>query len=481
MSQLLADERKARLTPAPESVRPELLLHALAQLPDDIMFEVSCDDGERQTLEVLARAYGIEPRAVFRSSGSAPPAATTDIAELTSMAALVEQFWGPADPSTSSEKDNEPLRRRRIGLVTNLPAPYRIPLFNKMAQRLEEVDADFRLFFLGEGSRHRSWMRSDEKRAFAHEFVHSVELPLRSRRPHLPIGLARRLRAFRADVVLSSGFSPLVSGRVAAISRSNGSVFGLWSGEHASMSTAQDPVRRALRRGLVASADFAIAYGHAAAGYLKRLRPSLPLVYGRNTSAVASASRRRSSSELVEILAVGDLASPRKGVDVVIRALAHRPKLACRLTVIGGGHLMPDLQELAKDDRRVRFLGPQPHARVLTSYAEADVFVFPSRADVFGLALVEAMGSGLAPITSTPPGAVADLCAHEHNALVVPTHEPEAWADSLARVVGDTDLRQVLGANARRTVSQRWTLDHATEAMLAGLRLGVLSAGNSSK
>ena len=451
MSELATDQRPSRLTPAFDSMRAELVVHALAQFPDDVVLEISCDDAERERLELLARAYGIGPRVVFHGAGSAGrTAGTADMTEPASMAGLVEQFWAPADPPASSARDDTVLRRRRIGLVTNMPAPYRIPLFNRMAQRLEEVDAGFRVFFLGEGSRQRSWMHSDEERAFDHEFVHGFELPLRSRRPHLPVGLGRRLHAFRPDVLLSGGFSPLVSGRVAGIARSNGSVFGLWSGEHASMSTAQSSLRHALRRRLVASADFAIAYGHAAAGYLKGLRPSLPLVYGRNTSAVEPVSRRPSSSEFVEILAVGDLASPRKGIDIVIRALAHRPKLACRLTVIGGGHLMQDLQELAKGDRRVRFLGPQPQPSVLASYAEADVFAFPSRADVFGLALVEAMGSGLAPITSALPGAVADLCVHEHNALVVPTYEPEAWANSLARVVEDTDLRHVLGVNARR-------------------------------
>ena len=140
---------------------------------------------------------------------------------------------------------------------------------------------------------------------------------------------------------------------------------------------------------------------------------------------------------------------------------------------------MADLQELAKGDPRIRFLGAQSRLRVLASLAEADVFALPSRADVFGLALVEAMGSGLAPITSAPPGAVRDLCVHGHNALVVPTHEPEAWAESIARVVADSDLRGALGANAQRTISQRWTVDHSVEAMLAGLRLGVLTAGGS--
>jgi glycosyltransferase involved in cell wall biosynthesis len=351
-----------------------------------------------------------------------------------------------------------------------------------MARRLDAVDAAFHVFFLSEGSRERSWMSSDEEREFDHEFIPSVELPVRSRRPRVPIGLGHRLREFRPDVLLSSGFSPLVSRRVAAFARSRGAVFGLWSGEHASMSTAHNPLRRADRRRLMASADFAIAYGHAAAGYLKGLRPKLPVVYGRNTSTIGQVAHRKDfQSEIVEILAVGDLASARKGVDVLIRALARVPTLSCRLTVTGGGRLMSDLQKLAREDQRVRFTGPLPRARVLASYAEADVFAFPSRADVFGLALVEAMSSGLATITTHEPGAVADLCLHEHNSIIVGNHEPQDWADSLARIVEDKDLQRFLGENARRTILARWTLEHAVDAMLAGLRLGVLATNTGSR
>ena len=150
-------------------------MHALAQLPDDLATEISCDDAERGRLELLACAYGIRARAL---SSSVAPAAKAEIAEPESMAALVEQFWRPADFPASSEKDDRPLRRQRIGLVTNMPAPYRIPLFNGLADRLHGVDAEFRAFFLSEGSHQRSWMHSNASRAFDHEIVQSIELPL---------------------------------------------------------------------------------------------------------------------------------------------------------------------------------------------------------------------------------------------------------------------------------------------------------------
>ena len=73
---------------------------------------------------------------------------------------------------------------------------------------------------------------------------------------------------------------------------------------------------------------------------------------------------------------------------------------------------------------RVRFLGPLPHAEVMTAYRNSDVFLFPSRVDPFGLALVEAMASELAAIVSPAAGAVADLAVSGHNCLVVAEGRP---------------------------------------------------------
>jgi D-inositol-3-phosphate glycosyltransferase len=185
--------------------------------------------------------------------------------------------------------------------------------------------------------------------------------------------------------------------------------------------------------------------------------------------------RHRPVDADVEILTVGDLASPRKGIDVLVDALAQVRDLPCRLTIAGGGRLLRDLEKRAAPDRRIRFLGALPPSRVRELYAHAHAFAFPSRADVFGLAPVEAMASGLATIVAGTPGVVADLCVDGYNALVVDSHDPADWAAAIERVVRDQELRARLAAEAARTIERRWTVEHAADALIAGLRLGVLS------
>jgi glycosyltransferase involved in cell wall biosynthesis len=206
------------------------------------------------------------------------------------------------------------------------------------------------------------------------------------------------------------------------------------------------------------------------------LRSDLPLVIGRNSALIPAVRNRAAGSQHVEVLAVARL-EQEKALDVVVDAVLRTPRLPCRLTVIGDGPKRSALVERAAGDSRIRFLGALPPADVRTAFARADVFVFPSRYDVFGLVVVEAMGAGLATLVSRMPGAVEDLCLTGHNCIVVEEDTPSAWADSLAKVTEDEGFRQSLGTAAARTIRSRWTVEHAADAMLAGLRLGVLARG----
>ena len=57
---------------------------------------------------------------------------------------------------------------------------------------------------------------------------------------------------------------------------------------------------------------------------------------------------------------------------------------------------------------------------------------------------------------------------------MVEEHTPDAWAAALRRLIEDAALRRTLGEAARATVQRRWTMDHAADAMIAGLTLGAM-------
>jgi glycosyltransferase involved in cell wall biosynthesis len=429
-------------------------------------------------LELIAWAYGVGGRVELRPSAGVratwvrggeriPLDPSRTIAE------TVERLWPLGFGSWLASGDDRVLEGHRVAVVTNLPAHYRTALFAGIERRLEAVGGSLRVLFLRASAGPRTWLDPEDRLEFDHEVLSGVDLPVRQRPPRLPLGLGTALRRHRPTIAVSAGFSPAVSGTVQRYARAAGIPFGLWSGEIATLAAPQAWVRRRQRQRLVERADFAIAYGSLAARYLASLAPQLPVVVGRNTSVRATAAPARPTrGETVELVTVGDLTSTRKGVDVIVEALRALPRESCRLTVVGDGMLRTQLERQASADARIRFVGALPPAGVRRALAESDVFLFPSRADVFGLVLVEAMSRGLAIAVSGAVGAVSDVAVPDHNCLVIDSHEPHSWAGAIARLVRDDALRTELGDAALRTVARRWTIDHAVEGSLAGLRLG---------
>lgn len=489
--------------------RFDLLIHALAQLPDTVTLAIWGDGPGRARLDLLARAYCIDDRVRFlpdapsdragqivypspvnartaplRPELSISQPITLDIsadarrggpAVVSTLAEFLAAVDRDDDPPASLRTEDGPLAGERVAVVTNHPAPYRLPLFERINERLGGAGSTFHVYFLADDAAGRSWMSPETGMGFGHTLLRSVRLPVRRRRPAVPLSLKRELDRFSPTLLLLAGFSPFVAPRVARYAARRNVVLGLWSGEHGSMRTARSRLRWVERRWLTSRVRFGVSYGSRSAEYLRGVRPTLPIVYARNTSNFSRASSRDARDEGIQILAVGDLSSPRKGIDVLIDALAEVNHLRCVLTVVGGGKLMPELVDRAAGDDRVRFLGPLPAQQVRELYGAADIFAFPSRADVFGLAPVEAMGSGLATLTSSAPGMVADLCVDGHNCLVIEGHEPSAWAAAIERLVIDGELRATIAAEGARTVERRWTIEHSADALIAGLRLGVLT------
>jgi len=467
---------------------PTMLLHMLAQLPNDTSLTLMSERLRElpEPLSRVARAYGLDGR-VYQDVHRQVTGGETFV-EVNQRRFVVTEFSGATRHfDTLGEiiegigrgRFSEPpqtsgaiLSGRRFAIVTNHPAHYRIPLFTRVARLLADRDASLRVFFTAHVPGSRPWLSSRQPLSFDHMNLKAIRLPIRRRRaPSLPLGLAGALRKYAPDVILSAGFSPMLAGPALRVARGSGASLGIWSGEVSHARTAHDRFRRVTRRHLIGAADFALSYGAASAQYLHRMRPDLPTVIARNTSATPR-PRERGASDRLRLVAVGDLGDSRKGIDVLIDALALAKGVECEAVVIGGGSQLPSLRARAAGDPRVRFPGALRSSETLEHLARADAFVFPTRFDIFGLSLVEAMGAGLACVVSRSAGGAADLCLQGVNSIVVGGHHPADWAAALERLASDSTLRAELGRRASATIKARWTLDHSASAIVAGLGLG---------
>lgn len=144
------------------------------------------------------------------------------------------------------------------------------------------------------------------------------------------------------------------------------------------------------------------------------------------------------------ILAVGVVA-PRKGHDVLIRALARLTDLDWSLTIAGGvrdrvhADGLAALVEETGLTARVRFAGELSAEALDALYARADLFALASHWEGYGMAVAEAMARGL-PCAITAGGALAELLPTAAGVIAAPG-EADLLSRAMRRPIYDAGLR----------------------------------------
>ncbi len=151
-------------------------------------------------------------------------------------------------------------------------------------------------------------------------------------------------------------------------------------------------------------------------------------------------------------LFVGDIRINRKNLDTVLHALVQVPNL--HLAVVGAieGSPYPQLAAQLGLSARVHFLG-NPQNVVPELMRAADLFVFPSRYEPYGLVIIEAMASGIPVITAATTGA-AEIITPESGVVLSECDDTQALAEAMSTLASDRDLRYRMG-QAARTIAQQ--------------------------
>ncbi len=164
----------------------------------------------------------------------------------------------------------------------------------------------------------------------------------------------------------------------------------------------------------------------------------------------------------LQLLAVGAVV-PRKGYDVLVRALEKLRHHDWHLTIAGADDRSPGTAaslraQIAVADlvSRIELTGAVDDATLAELYAGTDLFVMPSLFEGYGMVLAEAMARGL-PIVCTTGGAAADT-APDAAALKVPPGNVAALAAALDHLLSDTPRRHAVATAAWAAGQQlpRW-------------------------
>jgi phosphatidylinositol alpha 1,6-mannosyltransferase len=188
-------------------------------------------------------------------------------------------------------------------------------------------------------------------------------------------------------------------------------------------------------------------------------RPTSLMKHGVDTRLFTPAKRDRHDGAL-QIGFVGRL-SAEKNVRLLVgleRALRSRTDAAFQFVIVGEG------SERAWLERRMTaatFAGVLEGEALARAYANMDLFVFPSESETFGLALLEAMASGV-PVVAMARGGPTTFVEHRVSGLLAADNA--TFVEAAVEVATDRSLRCRLGRSAR-TRALDWSWDAAFDSL----------------
>jgi glycosyltransferase involved in cell wall biosynthesis len=191
---------------------------------------------------------------------------------------------------------------------------------------------------------------------------------------------------------------------------------------------------------------------------------------GVEVAECTGGDRRRARTEwgvAAEEVVVGHLAnnSREKGTVDLLQAAARAWRQGIRFRIVLAGPEMPNFREFwhrYPEAEHVRRLGVLDDRQKRDFYAGLDVFALPSRADSFGLVLLEAWANGAANVAYRA-GGIPWVIRDEEDGLLVKCGDLDGLAAALRRLSEDAALRRRLGESGRERVRTEFRWDDKLE------------------
>ena len=347
---------------------------------------------------------------------------------------------------------------KKLAILLNIVAPYRVPILSSLADHFDT------LVLHGGNEANREWAVNlppslKVRKAF------TLQIPLRKKcgidgvvdtsYVHLNLGLIYWLLRFRPDVIISNemGVRTIIAilyGKLARVP-----VWVWWGGTMQSERNL-DGLRARLRRFLVRHVSRWISYGMTTTEYLESLGiPREQILQIQNCvphetfqTVPQGQSAWFANGPRPVILTVSQLIQ-RKGLDKLIEAcgrLAARGK-KFTLAIVGQGPEKDKLLDLAKanDIEHFEILPNQSQQALNEILRSADVFVFPTLQDVWGLVVNEALWAGTPVLCSRYAGCAPEIVSE---ANIFDPMSPESFDAALMKMfeggVLPPDLSQLL-------------------------------------
>lgn len=335
---------------------------------------------------------------------------------------------------------------KRVLFLTNYPSPYRVRFFDELGKRMD-VTVLFADRIEDKKHRNASWYVPS-----AGSF-RSVQLKktLTVKSNSLCLEVTKWLKQPFDHIVVCGYSNPTV---IYAMAWMRAHRIPFWMEVDGGLIREDSSWKHRIKSSLVGCADRWLSSGRYTTDYLVHYGAKKETIWEYPFTSLTEADLRSSLLQPQEkealrrelgmeedscFLAIGQFIH-RKGFDVLLRAAAALPENAGIYIV--GGEPTQEYQNLHRELglKHVHFLGFQSKETLVKYYMASDVFVLPTREDIWGLVVEEAMAYGLPVITTDRCVAGLELVESGVNGYIVPVGDAESLAEKMGQIL-TCDLR----------------------------------------
>jgi glycosyltransferase involved in cell wall biosynthesis len=350
--------------------------------------------------------------------------------------------------------------RRILRWICDSPSPYNAALFRALGS---DDSIDLTVYFV-----HRDTLRHPWKGSFTAGFK-SVALKTSA---GIDWGLVKSAVTEKDGYLIVGGWREPTLQMILLLRRGP---FAIWT-DTPNMRSKRNPIKAELRsrflRKVFHRAHSVMGTGTPAMVQLEKMGcPSGKLInfpYFIDVKDYVVACDAKSQTRH-EFFSCGRLAE-EKGYDLALRALATIFKdrgERFRYRIAGTGPEGDNLHRLAVElgiEDSVEFLGWIEPAELSRIYSQADYFLHPARSEPYGVAILEAMASGLVVIGSDATAAVLDRVRNGENGFIHDSENPQSLVKCIAAALSDPNGTASIKSAARIT-AEKWPLSRAVDVV----------------
>ena len=375
--------------------------------------------------------------------------------------------------------------QKKVVVVTNIPNPYRIPLFNELDRQLRNAGIRLKVLFAAAGYRRRQYQLDMNDCRFDYEILDSGKYDVGD--PEKTFftysGMMPALKKEKADCIVINGFSAGTL-RLWWHSFFHPVNYIIWSGTVASRSASHSSLRVFQRKLLLRRASAFIAYGKKAQDYLVTMgAPRKEIFIARNTVDTTFFSEQTSAirnallpqaREKMRFIYVGFI-SRKKNLQNMLEAvvLLHAKRSDFELELVGEGSDRAYFETLVREkalEDVVQFTGYVQKEKLPALFARSHCFLFPSEYDIWGLVVNEAMAAGLPCISSIHSGVTEDLVEDRVNGFAVDFSQLKNVAGKMAWILDHPLEARHMGEAAKLIVEQKAGIPISAAGMVAAIK-----------